>query len=135
MCCGAQEAWSPGEFLAALKRVAPPPPPQLEVGAKVELHSLNATELNGKHGELLEYDAEAQRRWAVELSEGGSIRVRAPNLALLSRDDCPPSLHAVVMLSRGKIRQESGDGELGRRRRRRCARWRFSTRRRSRSSC
>jgi hypothetical protein len=55
----------PGEFLAALKRVAPPPPPQLEVGAKVELHSLNATEHNGKHGELLEYDAEAQR-WAVE---------------------------------------------------------------------
>ena len=99
----------PGEFLAALKRVAPPPPPQLEVGAKVELHSLNATEHNGKHGELLEYDAEAQR-WAVELSEGGSIRVRAPNLALLSRDDCPLSLHAVVMLSRGKI-QESGDGE------------------------
>jgi hypothetical protein len=68
-------------------------------------------------GELLECDAEAQR-WAVELSEGGSIRVRAPNLALLSRDDCPPSLHAVVMLSRGKI-QESG---TGRRRTRRCAR-------------
>jgi tetratricopeptide (TPR) repeat protein len=100
---------SPGEFLAALKRVAPPPPPQLEVGAKVELHSLNATEHDGKHGELLEYDAEAQR-WAVKLSDGGSIRVRAPNLALLSRDECPPSLHAVVMLSRGKI-QESGDGE------------------------
>ena len=99
----------PGEFLAALKRVAPPPPPQLEVGAKVELHSLNATEHNGKHGELLEYDAEAQR-WAVELSEGGSIRVRAPNLALLSSDDCPLSLHAVVMLSRQMI-QESGDGE------------------------
>ncbi len=36
--------------------------------------------------------------------------MRAPNLALLSRDDCPLSLHAVVMLSRGKI-QESGDGE------------------------
>ena len=72
--------------------------------------ALNATELNGKHGELLEYDAEAQR-WAVELSEGGSIRVRAPNLVVLSRDDCLPSLHAVVMLSRGKIRQESGDGE------------------------
>ena len=100
---------SPAEFLAALKRVAPLPPPQLEVGAKVELHSLNATEHNGKHGELLEYDAEAQC-WAVELSENGSIRVRAPNLALLSRDDCPPSLHAVVMLSMGKI-QESGDGE------------------------
>ncbi len=50
----------PGEFLAALERVAPPPPPQLEVGAKVELHSLNATGHNGKHGELLEYDAEAQ---------------------------------------------------------------------------
>jgi hypothetical protein len=98
---------SPAEFLAALKRAVPPP--QLEVGIKVELHSLNATEHNGKHGELLEYDAEAQR-WAVELSEGGSIRVRAPNLTLLSRDDCPPSLHAVVMLLRGKI-QESGDGE------------------------
>jgi hypothetical protein len=41
----------PGEFLAALKRVAPPPPPQLEVRAKVELHSLNATEHNGKHGD------------------------------------------------------------------------------------
>jgi tetratricopeptide (TPR) repeat protein len=100
---------SPAEFLAALKRVAPPPQEQLEVGAKVELHSLNATELNGKHGELLEYDAEAQR-WAVELSEGGSIRVRAPNLALLNRDDCPLSLHAVVLLSRGKIK-ESRDGE------------------------
>jgi hypothetical protein len=36
---------------------------QLEVGAKVELHSLNATEHNGKHGELLEYDEETQR-WA-----------------------------------------------------------------------
>jgi hypothetical protein len=102
---------SPAEFLAVLKRAVPPPPraAQLEVGAKVELHSINATEHDGKHGELLEHDAEAQR-WAVELSEGGSIRVRAPNLALLSRDDCPPSLHAVVMLSRGKI-QESGDGE------------------------
>ena len=98
---------SPAEFLAALKRA--PPRAQLEVGAKVELHSLNATEPNGKHDELLEYDPAGQR-WAVELSEGGSIRVRAPNLALLSRDDCPPSLHAVVMLSRGKI-QESGDGD------------------------
>jgi tetratricopeptide (TPR) repeat protein len=98
---------TPGEFLATLKRVAPPP--QLEVGAKVELHSLDATEPNGKHGELLEHDAEAQR-WAVELSEGGRKSVRAPNLAILSREDCPPSLHAVVMLSRGKI-QESGDGE------------------------
>jgi hypothetical protein len=29
---------SPGEFLAALKRVAPPTHEQLEVGAKVELH-------------------------------------------------------------------------------------------------
>jgi tetratricopeptide (TPR) repeat protein len=100
---------SPAEFLAALKRVAPPPQEQLEVGAKVELHSLNATEHNGKHGELLEYDAETQR-WAVELSEGGRKSVRAPNLAVLSRDDCPPSLHSVVMLSRGKI-QQSGDGE------------------------
>ncbi len=99
---------SPAEFLAALK-CAVPPPAQLEVGAKVELHSLNATEHNGKHGELLEYDAEAQR-WAVELSQGGSIRVRVQNLALLGRDDCPPSLHSVVMLSRGKI-QESGHGE------------------------
>jgi hypothetical protein len=50
---------SPAEFLVALKR-AVPLPEQLEVGAKVELHSLNATEHNGKHGELLEYDAEAQ---------------------------------------------------------------------------
>jgi hypothetical protein len=41
---------SPAEFLAALKRVAPPPQlEQLEVGAKVELHSLNATEHNGKN--------------------------------------------------------------------------------------
>jgi len=39
---------SPAEFLAAFKRVAPPPHEQLEVGAKVEMHSLNATELNGK---------------------------------------------------------------------------------------
>jgi hypothetical protein len=68
---------SPGESLAALKRVAPPPHEQLEVGAKVELHSLNATEHNGKRGQLLEHDAGAQR-WAVELRQGGSIRVRAP---------------------------------------------------------
>jgi hypothetical protein len=40
---------------------------------------------------LLKYDAEAQC-WAVELSDGSSIRVRPPNLALLSRGDCPPSL-------------------------------------------
>jgi hypothetical protein len=60
--------------------------------------------------ELLVYDTEAQR-WAVDLSEGGRKSVRAPNLALLSRDDCPePPAHAVVMLSRGKIR-ESGGGE------------------------
>jgi hypothetical protein len=92
---------TPDEFLAALKRAVPPPHAQLEVGAKVELHSLNATEHNGKHGELLEYDAEAQC-WAVELSGKGRKLVSAPNLALLSRDDCPPSLRAVVMLSRGK---------------------------------
>jgi hypothetical protein len=65
---------SAAEFLAALKRVAPPPQEQLEVGAKVELHSLNATEHNEKHGKLLEYNAETQR-WVVELSEGCSIRV------------------------------------------------------------
>jgi hypothetical protein len=35
------------EFLAALKRAVPPPHAQLEVGAKVELHSLNATEHGG----------------------------------------------------------------------------------------
>jgi hypothetical protein len=87
----------------------PPPHEQLEVGAKVELHSPNATEHNGRYGELLEHDAEAQR-WAVELSEVGRKLVRAHNLALLNRDDCLPSLHAVVMMSRGKI-QESGDGE------------------------
>ena len=70
----------PGEFLAALKRVAPPPPSQLEVGAKVEeLHSLNATEHNEKHGKLLEYNAETQC-WVVELSEGCSIRVCTLNL-------------------------------------------------------
>ena len=73
---------SPAEFLAALKRVAPPQE-QLEVGAKVELHSLNATEHNGKHGELLEYDAEAQR-WAVELSKGGRKSVRTEPGDLLS---------------------------------------------------
>jgi hypothetical protein len=99
---------SPAEFLVALKRAVPPPHEQLEVGAKLEMHSLKATELKGREGELLEYDAEAQR-CAVELSEGGSIRVRAPNLAVLSRDGCPPSLHAVVMLSRGNIQE--GDGE------------------------
>ena len=59
------------------------------------------------NGELLEHDAEAQR-WAAELRERAGKG--PPNLALLSRDDCPPSLHAAVMLSRGKI-QESGDGE------------------------
>jgi hypothetical protein len=85
------------------------PHEQLKVGAKVELHSLNATKHNEKQGKLFEYDSAAQR-WAVELSKGRSIRVRAQNLALLSRDDCQPSLHAVVMLSRGKI-QESADGE------------------------
>jgi hypothetical protein len=47
---------TPAEFLAALKRAAPLPIEQLGVGAKVELHSLNATEHNGKHGELLIYD-------------------------------------------------------------------------------
>ncbi len=78
---------SPTEFMAALKRAVQPP--QLEVGAKVE---------------LLEYDAEAQH-WAVELSDGGRKSVRAPNLAVFSRDDCPPSLHAVVMLSRGKVQE------------------------------
>ena len=36
--------------------------------------------------------------------KAAAFRVRAPSLALLSRDDCPLSLHAVVML-------ESGDGE------------------------
>jgi len=54
-------------IIATLKRDAPPPHEQLEVGAKVELHSRNTSEHNGKHGELLEYVAEAQR-WAVELS-------------------------------------------------------------------
>ena len=49
-------------------------------------------------------------RWAVDLSEGGSIRVGALNLGVLIRDDCPPSLHVIVMLSLGKI-QEEGDGE------------------------
>jgi hypothetical protein len=97
---------SPAEFLAALQRVAPPPQ---QLGAKVELHSLNATEHNGKHGQMRDFDA-AARRWAVELSEGGSIRVRALNLALVRRGDYPPSLHAVVMLSRRKI-QEAADGE------------------------
>ena len=70
---------SPAEFLAALKRVAPPPQEQLEVGAKVELHSLNAIEHNEKHGKLLEYNAETQC-WVVELSEGCSIRVCTLNL-------------------------------------------------------
>jgi hypothetical protein len=37
--------------------------------------------------------------------EGGRIRVRAPNLALMSRDDRPPSVHAVLMLSRRKIQE------------------------------
>jgi len=36
--------------------------------------------------------------------------VRAPNLAVLSRDDCQPRLHAVLMLSLGKI-DELEDGE------------------------
>jgi hypothetical protein len=71
-----------------------------------------ATEHNGKHGELLEYDAEAQR-WAVELSEGGRKLVRAPNLAVLSRDDCPPSLHDVVMLSRGAGKDPGVGGRGG----------------------
>jgi hypothetical protein len=43
-------------------------PAQLEVRAKIELHSWNATE-HSDDGELLKYDAEAQR-WAVELIEG-----------------------------------------------------------------
>ena len=61
---------------------------------------------------VLEYDAEAQR-WAVELSEGGRKLVRAPNLAVLSRDDCPPSLHDVVMLSRGAGKDPGVGGRGG----------------------
>ena len=40
--------------------------------------------------------------------------MRVPNLALLSRDGCPPSFHAVVMLSRGKIQEygEAADSAL-----------------------
>jgi hypothetical protein len=50
-CLGREQGTArPAELLAALKRVAPPPhaTEQLEVGAKVELHSLNAAEHNGK---------------------------------------------------------------------------------------
>jgi hypothetical protein len=63
------------------------------------------------HGASLDQVEESsdQERSDLELSEGGIIRMRSPNLAVLSRNDCPPSLHVVVM--RGKI-QESGDGGL-----------------------
>ena len=99
-----------GEYLAELKRAAPTAAVDeegLRKGERVELHSLNKAEHNGKQGELLEFDAEAGR-WGVKLSNGGGLSVRPCNLAVLSRgDECPPSLCAVMNLSMGAIR-ESG---------------------------
>jgi len=101
-----------GEYLAELKRTAPAAAveeEELKKGARVQLHSLNKAEHNGKKGELLEYDAVAGR-WGVKLSLGERLSVRPANLAVMSRgDECPPSLCAVVKLSMGAIR-ESKDG-------------------------
>jgi len=61
----------------------------------------------------------AYERWAVELSDGSSIRVRPPNLALLSRDDCPPSLQCGTLGSRsgrGSRRRGAGRAEFAGRR-------------------
>ena len=61
----------------------------------------------------------AYERWAVELSDGSSIRVRPPNLALLSRDDCPPSLQCGALGSRsgrGSWRRGAGRAEFAGRR-------------------
>ena len=104
-----------GEYLAELKRAAPKAAVEegLRKGTRVELHSLNKAEHNGKHGELLEYDA-AAARWWVELSpEEGRLRVRPSNLIVLSRgDECPPSLGAVIKLSMWAIREsKDGDGK------------------------
>jgi len=99
-----------GELLAELKRAAPTAAAEgegLRKGARVELHSLNTAELNGKQGELLEYDAVAGR-WGVKLSPEERLKVRPANLAVLSRgDECPPSLAAVVKLSMGAIREST----------------------------
>ena len=104
-----------GELLAELKRAAPTAAVEeegLRKGARVELHSLNKAEHNGKQGELLEYDAVAGR-WGVKLSPEERLSVRPANLAVISRgDQCPASLGAVVKLSMAAIREcKDGDGK------------------------
>ena len=104
-----------GELLAELKRAAPTAAVEeegLRKGARVELHSLNKAEHNGKQGELLEYDAVAGR-WGVKLSPEERLSVRPANLAVISRgDQCPASLRAVVKLSMAAIREcKDGDGK------------------------
>ena len=80
---------SPAEFQAALKRAVPPPHAQLEVGAKVQLHPLHATEHNGKHGELLEYDpgGEDPREHCHHLHSKGHCD-QAPEIYMLETKTC-----------------------------------------------
>ena len=59
----------------------------LEFGAKVTLHSLTATEHNGKHGQLLEFDS-AAGRWGVQV-EGKKMAVRPVNLKVLPGTAAP----------------------------------------------
>ena len=54
---------------------------QLQVGNRVRLHALQAKpEHNGKAGKLVAWDA-GSGRWTVALDGGGSLRVKAANLA------------------------------------------------------
>ena len=104
-----------GEYLVELKRAAATAAVEEEglmTGARVELHSLEKAEHNGKQGELVEYDAVAGR-WGVKVSPEEGLRVRPANLAVMSRgDECPPSVRAVVKLSMGAIREcKDGDGK------------------------
>ena len=99
-----------GEYLAAVREAEKG---ELKVGAKVKVHSLQkAAEHNGKVGELVEYDEDADR-WAVKLGDRLSVRVRHANLIVVrSTDEYPEGLGGVVMLSLGKIREsEDGYGE------------------------
>ena len=70
-------------------RFAWPPPSSdgqegLKKGDRVELHSLEKAEHNGKRGELVEYDAVAGR-WGVYLITKERLSVRPANLAVISR--------------------------------------------------
>jgi hypothetical protein len=113
---------SPAEFLAAFKRVAPPPHEQLEVGAKVEMHSLNATELNGKpwraaraprRGSAPDLSprqhhngVEAQR--TIVPAQQRQVRCAHPDAAAFTELYCPGRAHkgaAVTMAARRRLVQ------------------------------